>query len=141
MSTYLQILYQVVFGPKDHKPVLLKSGRSALFKYMWRILENKKCFPYQINGVENHLHLVFSLHPSESLSAVVKDLKVASSMMIKREGLFKDFGGWQSGYAAFTYSIDAKTDLIEYVKNQEKLHMKMSFRDELIFLLKKHSRL
>lgn len=54
--------------------------------------------------------------------------------MIKEEKLFP-FTAWQEGYSAFTYSLDAKDNLIEYVKNQEEHHKKVSFKDELISLL------
>ncbi|MEA3288077.1 MAG: hypothetical protein U9Q77_11985, partial [Candidatus Marinimicrobia bacterium] len=43
------------------------------------------------------------------------------------------------GYA-FTYSIDSKDDLIEYVKNQESHHDKKSFIEELKELLMEHEK-
>ena len=63
---------------------------------------------------------------------------MASSGFIKNENIFPDFNGWQDGYGAFTYSISAKDNLIEYVKNQKKHHQIVSFRDEYISLLKEH---
>ena len=49
-----------------------------------------------------------------------------------------NFSGWQSGYAYFTYSNEAKDKLIEYVKNQESHHHKKTFKEELIDLLIEH---
>jgi hypothetical protein len=69
----------------------------------------------------------------------VKDIKVASSKMIKEENLFSTFAGWQTGYAGFTYSMDAKDNLIEYVKNQEEHHKKVSSKEELVVLLQEHN--
>ena len=40
--------------------------------------------------------------------------------------------------AAFTYSIQAKDNLIEFVKNQEEHHKKKTFREELIEQLQEH---
>ncbi|MCB0741409.1 MAG: transposase, partial [Chitinophagaceae bacterium] len=57
MSTYTQILYQIVFSTKYRKPVLLKENRDKLFQYIAGILKNKNCFLYRINGVEDHLHI------------------------------------------------------------------------------------
>jgi hypothetical protein len=56
------------------------------------------------------------LHPSAALADLVKDIKLASSDYIKNEKLFSNFNGWQDGYAAFTYSIDAKENLINVCK-------------------------
>ncbi|AWV96997.1 IS200/IS605 family transposase [Arcticibacterium luteifluviistationis] len=134
MSTYTQILYHLVFSTRNRERSLKAEGRPVLFKYIWGILKEKKCHLYRINGVEDHIHIVFSLHLTISLAALVKDIKLASSLMIKEKNLFL-FTAWQEGYSAFTYSLDAKDNLIEYVKNQEERHEKVSFKDELISLL------
>jgi putative transposase len=138
MSTYTQIIYQIVFGTKYRKPVLTKANREELFKYIWGIIKSKKCHLYRINGVEDHLHIVTHLHPSVALSSLVKDIKVASSIYIKEKNLFEEFVGWQDGYGAFTYTIKEKDRLIAYVKNQEEHHRKKTFKDEYIELLKEH---
>jgi REP element-mobilizing transposase RayT len=138
MSTYTQILYQIVFSTKRRERTLDKEKRPALFQYIWGILKNKKCHLYRLNGVEDHLHIVTHLHPSVALADLVKDIKVASSAYIKAQHLFEHFDGWQDGYAAFTYSIEAKDNLIEYVKNQEEHHKTKTFREELVELLKEH---
>lgn len=138
MSTYTQIFYQIVFSPKDRGRTLAKHNREELFKYINGILKNKKCHLYQINGVEDHLHIVTHLHPSVSLASLVKDIKLASSDYIKRKGLFANFDGWQEGYSAFTYSIKEKDRLIEYVKKQEEHHKVKTFHEEFIVLLQEH---
>jgi putative transposase len=135
MSTFTQILYQIVFSTKHRKECLTSPEREILFKYITGILLNKKCHVYSINGVKNHLHIICSVHPSVSVSSLIKDIKVASSLYIKQNQLFHDFNGWQDGYGAFTYSVGAKQKLIDYVNNQEEHHQSFSFRDEYIRLL------
>lgn len=135
MSTYTQILYQIVFSTKYRERTLAKESRSELFKDIWGILKNKKCHLYRVNGVEDHLHIITSLHPTIALSNLVKDIKLGSTSMIKEQKIFPTFNGWQDGYAAFTYSIDAKDNLIEYVKNQEEHHKSQTFQEELKELL------
>jgi REP element-mobilizing transposase RayT len=138
MSTYTQSLYQIVFSTKHRERTLIRDHRPELFKYIWGILKNKRCHLYRINGVEDHLHIVSHLHPSVALASLVRDIKVASSGFIKKQGLFPGFKAWQNGYSAFTYSIQAKDALIEYVKNQEQHHRMLSYRDELVQLLREH---
>ena len=138
MSTYTQILYQIVFSTKYRKPVLLKENRDKLFQYIAGILKNKNCFLYRINGVEDHLHILTHLHPAVSLSALVKDIKVASALYIKEQQLFPAFTHWQSGYGAFTYSIQDKDNLIRYIKNQEEHHKKFDYKEEYIKLLQEN---
>jgi putative transposase len=135
MSTYTQILYQIVFGTKNREMVLSKNRRDDLYKYISGVLENKKCHLYRIGGVEDHIHIITHLHPGISLSDLVKNIKLSSSEYIKSNKLFSDFNGWQEGYGAFTYSIKQKDVLIEYVKNQEEHHRIKTFKEEYLELL------
>jgi len=138
MSTYTQILYQIVFSTRNRKKCLKKPGRQELFKYIHGILKNKNCHLYRINGVEDHLHIVTHIHPTIAVAYLVKDIKLATTEYIDFEFLFPGFDGWQDGYGAFTYSISAKDNLIEYVKNQEEHHRVKTFREEYIQLLIEH---
>ncbi len=138
MSTYTQILYQIVFSTKNREQTLVNPNRKELFKYISGILKNKNCHLYRINGVEDHLHIVTHLHLSISLASLIKDIKLASSDYIKKNSLFQLYNGWQDGYGAFTYSIKEKDSLIEYVKNQEEHHKIKTFREEYIELLNEH---
>ena len=138
MSTYTQIIYQIVFSTKNRESILSKDNRSKLFEYIVGIFRNNKCHLYRINAVEDHVHIVSHLHPTVALASLVKDIKIASSAFIKEKALFKHFVGWQEGYGAFTYSFRDKGKLIEYVKNQEEYHKKTTFREEYIALLNEH---
>lgn len=138
MSTYTQIIYQIVFGTKNREKTLQKNMRDELFKYITGLLENKKCHLYRIGGVEDHIHIATHVHPSVALAALVKDIKLASTAYIKENNLFPRFRGWQEGYGAFTYSISAKENLISYIMNQEEHHRMRTFEDEYMALLHTH---
>jgi REP element-mobilizing transposase RayT len=138
MSTYTQILYHIIFSTKYRKPTLIKENRVELFKYIWGILNNKKCHLYRVNGIEDHLHILTHIHPTIALSDLVKDIKLGCSAYIKSNILFPAFSGWQEGYSAFTYTIKEKDPLIEYIKNQENHHKKITFKEELMALLQEH---
>ncbi len=68
----------------------------------------------------------------------MKDIKLASTDLIKSEGIFPDFNGWQEGYGAFTVSHRDKDQLIDYIKNQEEHHTKEDFFNEYKRLLEEH---
>jgi putative transposase len=138
MNTYTQILYQIIFAPKNHEKTLIDVNRQELYKYICGILKNKKCHLYRIGGVSDHIHILTHLHPLVSLASIVKDIKIASTLFIKNNNLFSMFSGWQDGYGGFTYSFKDKDKLIDYVKNQEEHHKTKSFREEFIELLKEH---
>ena len=139
MGTYTQLLYQIVYSTKNRVNSLECHGREELFKYLSGVLYEKKCHLYRIGGVSDHLHIVTHIHPSIAISDLVKDLKLSATDHIKDTALFPNFSGWQTGYAAFTYHIDAKENLIKYVMNQEAHHQKINYIDELKELFREHN--
>lgn len=128
-------MYQIVFSTKNRERTLTKNNRDELFQFMTGILKSKNCHLYQIGGVEDHLHIITHIHPTIALSELVKDLKLGSSSMIKRNCLFKNFDCWQEGFGAFTYDIKVKEKLIRYVITQEEHHKKKDFITEYKELL------
>jgi putative transposase len=135
MSSHRQILYHIVFGTKDRKPVLPDRSCEDLYKYIWGIIKGHHCNLYRINGVSDHIHILSDLHPTIALGDYIKNIKVASNIWMKESSKFPDFKGWQEGYGVFTYSIKEKDILIEYIKNQKVHHQSESFYDEYKKLL------
>ena len=136
MSTYTQILYQIVFGSKDYTEFLNLKNQGSLFGYIVGILKKRDCHSYQVGGYGNHVHILTHLSTTVTLADLVRDIKKAShEMMMREKSLFKLFPGWQVGYGAFTYNISMKSVLIKYIQNQEEHHREISFKEELIVLL------
>lgn len=136
--SYRQIFYQIVFGTKHREATISESHSDELYKYIWGIIKNHKCNLYRINGMEDHLHIFSDLHPSICLSDYVKKIKVASNLWMKESGHFAQFAGWQEKYAAFTYSINEKDTVNNYIKNQKEHHKHETFYDEFKRLLMEH---
>jgi putative transposase len=64
MSTYTQILYQLVFGSKDYTPFLSKENEEIIFGYIAGVLKNKSCHSYIVGGASNHIHIITHIHPT-----------------------------------------------------------------------------
>jgi REP element-mobilizing transposase RayT len=138
MSTYTQIYYHIVFSTKDRIPALAANRREDLFRYTWGILKNKESHLYRIGGVEDHIHMLTSVHPTICLADLVREIKTSTNKWIKEKEVFPKFTNWQDGYGAFTIAHADKDDVIEYIKDQEQHHRKVSFQDELRGLLEKY---
>ena len=135
LATYTQIIYHIVFATKNRERVLDKTRREDLFRYMWGIVKNHDCHLFRLNGVEDHIHILTSVHSTVALANLVKAVKTGSAKWIKENNVFPQFGHWQEGYGAFTHSIREKDALIEYIKNQEEHHRRVDFLDEYRKLL------
>ena len=139
MSTYTQILYQIVFGSYDYTPFLNTENENILFSYIAGILKNKSCHSYIVGGASNHIHIITHIHPTQAPALLVKDIKLAShKMILANSKLFSHFPSWQVGYSGFTYHISSKDRLIRYVESQRVHHKMVSFKDELKELLNEH---
>ena len=135
MSTYTQILYHIVFATKNRQLVLLKERGDDMYKYIWGVIQKRDSHLYRIGGIEDHVHILCSLHPSVALADLVKEIKVASATWIKANNIFPDFGHWQNGYGAFTSSEKSKERIVEYIKGQEQHHHAETSPSELKRLL------
>jgi len=136
MSTYTQILYQIVFGSKDYTGFLNNNNKGVLFGYIVVMLNKRNCHPYQVGGYDNHIHIMTHISPTISLADLVREIKKAThEMMVREKTSFPHFPGWQVGYGAFTYHISMKSTLINYVLNQEQHHREVTFKEELLQLL------
>ena len=129
-NTYTQILYHVVFSTKNRAPVLHADNRDNLFRYVWGIHQKLNCHLYRINGVEDHVHILTSLHPTLALADYMQKVKSGSSKWMSDENVFPGFDGWQDGYGAFTVSWKDKDSVVDYIKRQPEHHAGVSFVDE-----------
>ena len=134
--SYVQLLYHVIIRTKASQPVLSLECSDELYRYIWGIIRNKNSVLYRINGMEDHVHILLSLHPTIALSDFMREMKAETSKMLKRTAGFEQFTAWSEGYAALSYSLKDKETIINYIKNQREHHKTMSFRDEYVAFLK-----
>jgi putative transposase len=135
MSSYRQHLYHIVFRTKDSLPTIKQDHVNDLYAYITGIIKHKNSHLYRLNGVENHLHILTDMNPSIAPIDFVKDIKVSSSIWMKSSNLFPAFEGWAVGYGSFTCSYKDIDILIDYIKNQQLHHKKISFEEEYRKLL------
>ena len=134
--SYTQLIYHVVIRTKASKATLSLERSEELYRYIWGVIQNKNGLLFRVNGMEEHIHILFSLHPTIALSDFIRDLKVETSKMLKRTTGFERFTAWGEGYAALTYSLKEKDAVIDYIKTQREHHKKLSFREEYTAFIK-----
>ena len=120
----------LIFSTKSREPFITEAVRQALHSYMATVLQDFGCPTALINSVEDHVHILFELGRTVSLSSAVEKLKKTSSKWIKTQGHeFSDFA-WQSGYGAFAVSESNVTAVRRYIDGQREHHKKKSFQEE-----------
>jgi len=134
-NTYTQLNIHAVFSVKGRENLLSASLRNNVFPYISGILKNINQFPLAVNGYKDHVHLLFELNPSNSISDLMSIIKSNSSKWINQQKIMRGNFFWQAGFAAFSYSRSQRNDVIQYIMNQEEHHKKTTFREEYLKLL------
>ncbi len=107
-----------------------------LYDYIGGTVRKLGGISLELNGTEDHIHLLTKLRPDKSLSDVLRDLKAnASGWMHDVFPELKDFS-WQRGYGAFTVSQSNVEEVRHYISRQKEHHKRVSFRDEFVQFLK-----
>ncbi len=133
-STYLDLHYHLVFSTKYRMRWMAPSWRPNLHRYLGGTTAGLGGTPLEINGVEDHVHLLVGLRSSHRLGDFLRELKKASTAWIHRETGLTEFA-WQEGYAGFTVSACMRKTIHTYIAGQEEHHRKRSFLEELVDLL------
>ena len=136
--SYSRLLFHIVFSTKDRQRVIVPDIRPRLHAYLGGIVNGMKGTALTIGGIDDHVHLLASLHPTTNIADAVRLLKCNSSGWVHGEWPQRADFGWQAGYGAFSVSQSAVEDVTFYINGQEQHHRKMTFQEEFLLLLKKH---
>ena len=131
---YTNLLYHIVFGTKRRLKTLDSELRPELYRYLSGIVRNLDGLALEINGIDDHVHLLVKLKPTIALSDFIRDLKSNSSAWAKKHGVTKF--AWQRRYGAFTVSESQVKVVRRYIREQEKHHRKFDFRSEFESMLR-----
>jgi len=134
-NTYTQIHIQAVFTVHDRQCLIDNVWKDELYKYITGIIQNHDHKVLQINGMPDHIHILFGMRTTQSISDLMKQVKQDSSKWINNKGFVVGRFSWQAGFGAFSYSKSQIPRVINYIKNQENHHKKKSFTEEYLDLL------
>jgi putative transposase len=134
-----KILVHTVFSTKARLPYLRNASlRQELHRYLGGVLNNLKCPPLIIGGVEDHVHILSQLGRTIEPSELVKEVKRVSSIWIKSQTAGDGDFAWQAGYGMFSIGYSQIEAVREYIESQEEHHRRHSFQDEFRSLLERY---
>ena len=114
-DSYTNLLYHIIFSTKDREPLITLDYESRLYHYIGGINRGVGGISLELNGTEDHVHLLAKLRPDIALSSVLRDLKAnATGWMHDVFPSLRDFS-WQRGYGAFTVSQSNVEDVRHYI--------------------------
>jgi len=135
-NTYTQIHIQAVFAVQSRECIILNSWKEELYKYIGGIVQGNNHKLLSINGMPDHIHILFGLRPSQALSDLMQDIKGSSSKWSNGKKFISGKFSWQEGYGAFSYSKSEVPTIIQYIVNQTNNNRRKSFSEEYYDMLK-----
>ena len=135
-NTYTQIHIQAIFAVQNRQCLIDKKWEVELYKYITGIIQRYDHKLLQINGMSDHIHVLFGMRPKQALSDLMKNVKESSSKWINNSGFMHSHFSWQEGFGGFSYTKSQVPIIIRYIQKQEEHHKKQSFIEEYLSFLK-----
>ena len=129
-NTYSQIHIQAVFAVQNRECIIRNSWKEELYKYISGIVQSNNHKIISINGMPDHIHILFGLRPAQSIADLMQDIKGSSLKWINNNKLVQSKFSWQEGYGAFSYSKSEVPAIIQYIINQTDHHKRKTFSEE-----------
>lgn len=116
--------YHIVFSPKYRRKVIYNQYRESLQEIIRTLCKYKGVEILEGHMMPDHVHLVLSIPPKQSVSSFMGYLKGKSALMMfeKHANLKYKFGNrhfWAQGYYVSTVGLNEET-IRKYVREQEK---------------------
>ena len=134
--SYTNLLYHIVYATKQRALMITPTLRPRLHEYLGGIVRGIEGVALEVNGTDDHVHLLVRIKPVISVSEFLSKLKSNSSGWAKRQTLGRF--AWQARFGGFTVSESQVERVRRYISKQEEHHRKISFEEEFKALLKAH---
>ena len=137
--SYTKIWIHAVFGTKNFEFMIHQSFEDSLHRHIREHLEKDfESNVRAINGMADHLHILFRLNPNYSVKDILKNIKGESSHWVNQGDFTKIKFAWQTGYGAFSVSESNVEKVCRYIRNQKEHHRIKTFLEEYEEFMRKH---
>jgi putative transposase len=121
--SYWRLFYHIVWATHERLPLIDNDIERLIRGVLHSKAKDLGIFIREFAMVEDHLHLVVSIPPTQSIAAVVSQLKGASSYAVnhltnRADARFR----WQDGYAVLSFGERSLASVRTYVRGQKEHH-------------------
>ena len=128
--SYSKIWIHAIWATKLRAELIDFSIEKQVYNFIYQELVELGCPVRIINGMPDHIHALFLLNPSKSITDIIKQIKGSSSHSINGGNFILEKFAWQTGYAAYSVSESQVEKVYNYIKNQKAHHLKQTSQEE-----------
>jgi putative transposase len=136
--SYNKIWIHAIFATKNREEFIGLDIEPRIYGYLKDQLIECGCPVRIINGMPEHVHLLFLLNPQKAIADVLKQVKGATSHWINQQDIVEAKFAWQGGYGAYSVSESQLEKVYNYILNQKDHHKKQSFVKEYENFIRLH---
>jgi putative transposase len=126
-----KIWIHLILGTANKLPLILIESEKQIFKILQDCFKNQNSAIIVIDGTSDHIHALFQLNPSKSISEIIAEIISESTLLINKELFQANSFGWNSNYAAFSVSESQVAKVVDYIKSQKETHKQKTFQKEM----------
>lgn len=128
--SFCRLWTHAVFVTKHREALIDKDAEVRIYNHLSEQLRRYECVPLIINGMPEHIHLLFQTNYKMALADIFQKVKGETSFWINKNGILKNKFSWQDGSFACGISEDDVASVKTYIANQKLHHAKKTFRQE-----------
>jgi putative transposase len=121
-KSYSQLVYHLVWATRGREPLISREVEERLVPYVKQKCRQLGYALHAVECVEDHVHLLLTLKPTDAVADVVKNLKGSSSHFINVESGSHQVLYWQRGYGAVTMRKRDIPFVKDYIERQKQHH-------------------
>ncbi|HEX3933133.1 MAG TPA: transposase [Puia sp.] len=121
----------VIWSVRGREALLSKAVRRVLFAQMPKESAEKGIKIVAIDGIDDHVHCLLQLMPSQNLSQVLKSIRASSMAWLNDTRLLPVEFVWEEDYYAYSVSPSGVKQVIDFIGKQEEYHKTKTLNDEL----------
>jgi putative transposase len=119
---FTRLYVHLVWATWDRLPLITPTMQPSIYRCIQAEATRMGCRVGAIGGIEDHVHVLVRHPPAVSISELVKQIKGASSHLVRQEVGLGGFFKWQGSYGAFSISQRDVEMVRRYVYRQEEHH-------------------
>lgn len=136
--SYNKIWIHAIYATKEREPLINFDIEHRVYEHIKEQLIETDCPVRIINGMPDHVHLLFLLNPQKAITDVLKQVKGNTSHWVNEMNLIKGRFAWQTGYAAYSVSESQLDKLYNYIFKQKEKHKTKTFSEEYEEFIRLH---
>jgi REP-associated tyrosine transposase len=130
-SSKVYLFIHVICCVKNKEALLSKPVRTVLFAHIKKHGEENGIKVLTVNGVDDHVHILLQMMPTQNLAQIMKSIRAESAGWINESRFLKGLFEWEDDFSALSVSPSSVKQVIDFIDKQEEHHKTKTLESEL----------